>query len=88
MAFGNCVVVNDTPANMEVIGDAGLAYAGRQGADGLRVVLEGLLARPDRVEEYRRLAAERAARYYSWDAVAAQYEGLFRDVASRGRTQR
>ena len=26
MGFGNCVVVRDTPANMEVIGDAGLSF--------------------------------------------------------------
>ena len=32
MAFGNCVIVNDTPENLETIGEAGLRYRGASGA--------------------------------------------------------
>src|SRR5262249_49567779 len=32
MAFGNCVVVNGTPENLETIDGAGLAYDGKRGA--------------------------------------------------------
>ena len=31
MGFGNCVVVNNTPANLEVIGDAGIWFDGQRG---------------------------------------------------------
>ncbi len=77
MAFGNCVVVNDTPQNLEVIGDAGASYHGQEGSAGLRAVLEQLLGDEATVQEYRRRAAHRATTCYSWDAVTTQYEHLF-----------
>lgn len=77
MAAGNCVVVNDTPANVEVIGDAGIPYDGRRGTDALAEALQMLIADPDLVEDLRVRAKERAAAHYSWDAVVRQYEALF-----------
>lgn len=77
MAAGNCVVVNDTPANLEVVGDAGIPYPGVQGADGLYQVLRALLDDTDTVESYRSLAQQRARTRYSWEAVTDQYERLF-----------
>ena len=77
MAFGNCVVVHDTPENLETIGGAGLAYNGRIGADSLREVLQALLADPETVEAYRRQATARARASYSWEAVTDAYERLF-----------
>ncbi len=85
MAFGNCVVVHNTPENLEVIGDAGLAYDGKLGAAGLRPVLQRLLEDPDLVERYRRKAAARAAKLFSWDAVTDAYEALFYDVLAGRR---
>jgi glycosyltransferase involved in cell wall biosynthesis len=83
MGTGNCVVVNDHPPNLEVIGDAGVAYPGHEGAAGLRRVLRDLLADPERIQACRERACERARRVYSWDAVTSQYEELARKVASR-----
>jgi glycosyltransferase involved in cell wall biosynthesis len=77
MAFGSCVVVHDTPENLETIGDAGLAYDGRAGASSLYQVLEGLLSDPERVERCRRLARERAQACYTWEGVTDAYERLF-----------
>lgn len=77
MAFGNCVVVHDTPANLEVIADAGFSYDGREGAHSLREVLQPLLHDPNLVQEYRERAAKRAAACYSWESVTAQYEQMF-----------
>ncbi len=51
MAFGRCVVVNDTPENLETIGDAGFSYEGATGAASLRAVLERLLKDPALVQE-------------------------------------
>jgi glycosyltransferase involved in cell wall biosynthesis len=76
MAAGNCVVVNDHPPNLEVIGDAGVAYRGPGGAAALRDVLQGLLAKPERIDWLRRAAAARAAGLYSWNAVTDSYERL------------
>ncbi|GAB4564348.1 MAG: hypothetical protein Kow0047_14020 [Anaerolineae bacterium] len=80
MAFGRCVVVNDTPENLETIGDAGLSYSGARGASALREVLMTLVRDPSLVTEYGERAAARVARHYSWDAVTDQYEALFRSL--------
>jgi glycosyltransferase involved in cell wall biosynthesis len=81
MAFGNCVVVNDMPANMETIGDAGLPYAGNQGATDLARVMAQAIANPALVEDYRKRAAHRAKTVYSWEVVTDQYERLFAQLA-------
>jgi glycosyltransferase involved in cell wall biosynthesis len=77
MAFGNCVVVNNTAENLETIADAGLAYDGARGAAGLREVLTRLLGEPQRVAEYRDRARDRAGATYSWETVTDAYERLF-----------
>jgi len=76
MAFGNTVVVNDTPENLETIGDAGFAYIGSEGAENLAVVLQRLLDDPEVVAEYSERASERAQREFTWDAVTDRYEAL------------
>jgi len=78
MAFGNCVIVNDIPTNLETIGDAGLSYDGRIGADSLREKLRWTLEHPDEVEQLRRKARERVRTEYSWEAITDRYEELFR----------
>ncbi|MHC5066906.1 MAG: glycosyltransferase, partial [Planctomycetota bacterium] len=80
MGFGQCVIVNDTPENLETVGEAGIGYSGAEGASALRDVLSGLLVDPDRVRELRQRALERARSVYSWDAVALQYENLMHEV--------
>jgi glycosyltransferase involved in cell wall biosynthesis len=77
MAFGNCVVVNNTPENLETIADAGFAYDGKRGAASLCEILVRLLRDPDRVADYRRRARERAGAIYSWETVTDSYERLF-----------
>ncbi|MDQ2745243.1 MAG: glycosyltransferase, partial [Chloroflexota bacterium] len=77
MAAGNCVVVNDTPANREVVAEAGLIYDGRRGAEALRLVLEAIIADESLAETMREAARERAEAVYSWDAVIERYEQLF-----------
>ena len=81
MAAGNCVVVNDHPPNVEVIGDAGATYPAAEGATGLRRVLTELLADQERVQRLRGAAAQRARALYSWDAVTDAYEELALEVA-------
>ena len=83
MAFGNCVIVHNTPENLETIGNAGLAYDGKIGATSLREILTPLLSQPERVGEYRRLARQYAQTYYNWEAVADAYERLFYSLSGR-----
>lgn len=79
MAFGNCVVVHNTPENLETIGngEAGLFYDGRVGAGSLREVLVKLLDDSRMVAEFRKKGQEHARLHYSWDSVTDEYERLF-----------
>lgn len=80
MAFGSCVVVNDTPENLETIGAAGMGYNGRLGADSLKPILQELLNNPAKVNQYKQLAQTRAQTHYSWESVTDSYERLFHQI--------
>jgi glycosyltransferase involved in cell wall biosynthesis len=80
MGYGNCVVVNDTPENREVAADAALYFdAGRP--ETLAARLAEVMAEPARAAERGRLASVRAAKRYSWDTIADQYDEVFRRLA-------
>ncbi len=83
MAFGNCVIVHDTPENLETIADAGFSYDGETGSSDLRRVLEVLLKAPDTVDIYRLQGRQRAQAMYSWEAVTDAYEQLFYRVCGK-----
>lgn len=83
MAFGSCVIVHNTPENLETIGEAGLSYDGKIGADSLREVLHFLLMRPEIVSDYRKRATQRASRVYNWEAVTISYENLFNQICGK-----
>ena len=82
MGFGNCVLVNDTPSNLEVISDAGFSYRGCEGAQDLRKQLQILLQEPDLVEEFRVKAEKRARANYNWKGVVRAHENFYRQVLS------
>lgn len=83
MAFGNCVVTNNTPENLETIGDSGLAYDGKIGSDSLADVLGRLLQDPGIVKGYRQRARQRASIDYSWETVTDSYEHLFYKITRK-----
>jgi glycosyltransferase involved in cell wall biosynthesis len=80
MAFGNCVVVNDTAENKETIADAGFSYSGNLGAVDLERILQTLIDNPQMVHEYRCRAEDRARRAYNWDHVTDAYLDLFNEL--------
>jgi glycosyltransferase involved in cell wall biosynthesis len=77
MALGNCVVVNNTPENLETMGGMGLAYDGAVGGESLREVLRPLLQNPALVTNYQTQAQQYARTHYSWESVTDAYEALF-----------
>jgi len=85
MAFGNCVVVHNTPENLETIGEgtAGIAYDGQVGASSIKTVLEKLLTDPETVASYRTKAYDYVRIHYSWDSVTDEYERLFYRILGR-----
>jgi glycosyltransferase involved in cell wall biosynthesis len=82
MGYGNCSVVNDTPENREVAGEAGLYFRAAEPASLARK-LEQLRQDPAAARALGAEAAARAARLYSWERVADQYAELFRQLAAR-----
>jgi glycosyltransferase involved in cell wall biosynthesis len=85
MASGGAVVVRGTPTNLEVIGEAGLAYDPEDGVEGLATVLRRLIAAPEHADERRTAARQRVASVYAWDRIVADYERFFRELATRPR---
>lgn len=80
MGFGNCVLVNDTPSNLEVIANSGFSYRGSDGAEDLRCQLQMLLDNPVLVTERRRRALNRARDHYRWDDVVRQHADLYQQL--------
>jgi glycosyltransferase involved in cell wall biosynthesis len=78
MGYGNCVLVNDTPSNLEVIGDAGFHYRGAEGEVDLQRQMQALLDAPDLVATYRVRARHRAQTKYRWEDVIQQHADLYR----------
>jgi glycosyltransferase involved in cell wall biosynthesis len=85
MGAGTAVLVNDTPENLETIGDAGLSYDGGIGAASLRAALEQLLKDPVQAADLGRRGLARVRAHYSWDSVTDAYESLFRALVREGR---
>jgi glycosyltransferase involved in cell wall biosynthesis len=81
MGFGNCVVVRDTAANSDVVGDAGVKFENAREKESLAEKMNYLIGHPDVVEEYRGKAVKRVKEAYSWEKVTDQYEALFRELA-------
>ncbi|MCP4653994.1 MAG: glycosyltransferase family 1 protein [bacterium] len=82
MGYGNCVVVNDSPENLETAGECALLFQAAEPST-LTAVLEQLRRHPQTARERGRAAAERAASVYSWDAVSRSYAELFRQLAGK-----
>jgi glycosyltransferase involved in cell wall biosynthesis len=86
MGFGNCVLVNDTPSNLETIGDAGFSYRGQDGDRDLLWKLEFLLKNPEQVSNYRRRAEERARANYRWEEVVCEHSAFYRQFLKGARS--
>jgi glycosyltransferase involved in cell wall biosynthesis len=91
MGFGNCVLVNDTPSNLEVVGDAGFSYQGSRGSEDLYVKLQILLDDSGLVSRYRVHALSRAEQKYRWSSVVEEhikmYQSVLNDHAAESRPE-
>ena len=82
MSYGNCVVANGTPENLEVIGDSGVSYR-RNDFGELADIVTKLLNAPEQRRLLGQKAKNRAMSQYSWDTVVSKYEQLLRGLAAR-----
>lgn len=75
MSYGNCVISNGTPENIEVVGNAGVIFEKNNFAH-LAAILRELLVEPQTVSGFGKKAAARVEQHYSWESVVSQYEQL------------
>ena len=87
MGYGNCVLVNDEPANRETAADAAI-YFDVQDRTSLTAAFERAAGNPVRTRLLGERAATRAASEYNWDRVTDQYEELFGRLCDRRSGQR
>ena len=80
MSYGNCVIANGTPENLEVIGDAALSYP-KNDFTRLSELLANVLSDSALALRYGDKARQRALANYSWDAVVSRYETLLASLA-------
>jgi glycosyltransferase involved in cell wall biosynthesis len=85
MGYGNCVLTLATPENIEVVGEAGLAYADEL---DLTEKLQRVLRDGSLVQSYRNRAQLRIKKYYDWDRVVDEYEHLFSRMCGQLPPQR
>jgi glycosyltransferase involved in cell wall biosynthesis len=81
MGFGNCVIVNGTPENIETLGDAGLIYRKNNVID-LKEKIEYVIKNPDVRLELGLKAQQKIEKECSWDRIADEYEVLFLSLLS------
>lgn len=84
MGFRNCVVVRNSAANVEVIGDYGCSFDRAEPEDDLVRVLQRLEDEPELVSQYRQRVGQRIETYYNWEWVTDFHEDMF-DRMLRGR---
>jgi len=80
MGYGNCVLVNDTPSNLEVISDSGFYYHGVEGDADLRRKMQQLLDAPELVAEFRRRGLRHSQTYYQWEDVIERHANVYRQL--------
>ena len=76
MGFGNCVIVNGTPENREVVRDAAIVFE-ENSESSLREKLEMVVRGDVPVEAYREKARRMIEENYTWEKVTRSYEELF-----------
>ena len=76
MGYGNCVVVHQTPENLEVAGETGLFFHATR-PESLAAALNRLNDDPQEARRRGEAAHERADRLFDWEKIADGYVGLF-----------
>ncbi|MBW1976201.1 MAG: DUF1972 domain-containing protein [Deltaproteobacteria bacterium] len=83
MAFGNCVLVANNPAQIEVVRDCGVYFDKTKPIESLKEKLELLSVDDSLVIHCRERAFKRSQKVYSWDRIVRTYERLFLKLTER-----
>lgn len=79
VAYGNCVIASDIPANTEVVEDTGVIFES-QNIDGLREALKKVLADPALAEQLGRKAKAHGVEEYNYDRVTERTLALYHEI--------
>lgn len=79
VAYGNCVIASDIPANTEVVEDNGIIFESMD-VDALGAALERVLGSPELARELGERAKAHGVAEYNYDKVTERTERLYTDV--------
>ncbi len=77
MSYGNCCVVSDIPENIEVVEDKAVAFQ-KGNVQDLREKLQYLVDNPDKVDAYKKEAADFICEKYNWDDVVERTISIYK----------
>jgi glycosyltransferase involved in cell wall biosynthesis len=83
MGFGNCVIVRDTPGNLEVVGDTAITFSHSDPERSLAAAIQKVASDPALAARLGESARQRIQTHYDWDVICTRYEALFRKMTSR-----
>ena len=77
MGFGNCVIVRDTPGNLEVVGDTAITFSHADPEKSLATAMQKVAADAALAARLGELAQQRVRAHYDWEVICSRYEALF-----------
>ena len=84
MGFGNCVLVNDTASNIEVVADAGFSYKGKDGPLDLARQLQMLLRQSQLGGGLPPEGPRARSANYRWESVVRDHLALYGRILGVG----
>lgn len=83
MGFGNCIIIRNSAANVEVGGEAVATFDGNHEVSSLAETIEHLLQNTEQRRNLGSAAKDRVARLYDWEVIANRYEEMFRELSCK-----
>jgi glycosyltransferase involved in cell wall biosynthesis len=82
MGFGNCVIVRDTPGNLEVVGDTAITFSHTDPEKSLAAAIRQVATDPALAARGGEMAQQRVRTHYDWDVICSRYEALFQRLVA------
>ena len=83
MGFGNCVIVRDTPGNLEVVADTAITFSHTAPQASLAAALKKVAGDDALAGALGVKARERIRTHYDWDVICLRYEELFSKLIAK-----
>ncbi len=86
MGFGNCVIVRDTPGNLEVVADTGLTFSHADPVHTLAAAMDRVAVDAEEARAFGQRAQRRVAEHYDWEVITSKYEQLFERLQAKPKS--